>query len=249
MTPRLLHQTWKNYDLPNSLRFYQQRWKDLGYEYRFYTDEDLRNVIQTYFPHYLKTYDSFTHNIERVDFARYAILYVFGGIYADMDTVPTKPLDPFLKFNKIVLGSEPIEHTQKYYNRRYVICNALMISPPHEEYWLSLMKYIVANYEKNYEPVYNTGPMAMTYHHEKYPLDLDRVILTTPCTFFLITDTQEISKECNIEDAYVMHMWNNSWVKEKHWWESKRIYNHRYWFYGLLILFFIIWTYRLMKIK
>ncbi len=118
-----------------------------------------------------------------------------------------------------------------------------MIAPTRQEFWKKLMDYIVKNYEKNYLPVENTGPMAVTKFYEslRSPKKSD-IVITDPCVFFPMLDNGKISKECDIKESYVCHMWNGSWNKEK-WWNDPIIWNSRRWFYGLLIVYFTLWTF------
>jgi len=249
-TPKVLWQTWKTKTLPPNLRNYRSRWLESHPDYRhvLLDDEDLRNIVKICVPEYLEKYDAFTQNIERVDFARYALLYKYGGVYADLDTVPLKKIDRWVSEGRPVIGCEPREHAETIYKRKKVLCNALMISPPGEKVWKDLMNYIIQNYEKNYKPVENTGPMAMTRLYEKHPELWERVLITNPCVFYPLTGgsekgKQKVSADCHLErDSYVAHIWTNSWV-DRHWWESPLIWNARYWTIGLTVLFIALWLY------
>ena len=42
--------------------------------------------MERYFPFFLSTFDNFPEPIFRADAARYAYLFLFGGMYVDMDT-------------------------------------------------------------------------------------------------------------------------------------------------------------------
>jgi len=140
------------------------------WQYILLDDSDLRDLVSSHFPQHLKAYDSFSKQIERVDFARCVMMHL-GGVYADLDTYPVKSIDGWVALNRVVLGCEPREHAEKFYGGvdRVVLCNAFMISPPGHQIWARLMDYIVKNYEHNYKPVYNTGPMAMTKFMETNP--------------------------------------------------------------------------------
>lgn len=92
MIPKIVHQTWKTKTLPNIYVENSERWKRMhpNYLYFLYDDQDLRNIVKGAFPEYLDFYDKMTSNIERVDFSRYVMMYVYGGIYTDLDTIPIK---------------------------------------------------------------------------------------------------------------------------------------------------------------
>ena len=245
-TPRIIWQTWKSKDpskIPTKLYDYSEKWRKLHpkYKYILLDDADLRKIVEETVPEYLDKYDSFTCIIERVDFARYALMYSRGGIYADLDTDPLKAIDTWVDKNAIVLGCEPREHAKDLYNRERVICNAFMISPPGQKFWIDLMKYIVDNYEENYKPVENTGPMAMTKFLEtaggnKYEEEL---LITDPCVFFPLKGDNQVAEGCNIRESYVAHVWENTWVKP--WYQDPMWFNARYWTYVLVIIFMILW--------
>lgn len=216
-TPKIVWQTWKSKtDIPNKFLFFQKQWEIFhsGYTFKLLDDSDLEDKIARIVPQYLKKYKNFSYVIERVDFSRYAILYAYGGVYADMDTYPVKCIDSFLRSGKVVLGTEPKEHSKKIYSREVVYCNAVMISPPGERLWLDLMEYIIDNYSPGSDPVYTTGPMVMTMFFET-PLGkryLREIIITDPCVFYPMVNTGEYSDRCNKKDVHVVHVWENSWT-------------------------------------
>ncbi|ADB04097.1 glycosyltransferase [Cannes 8 virus] len=229
-TPKILHQTWKSKELPESCKDLVGTWRNMfpDFEYKFYLDEDLRDVVKKYVPQHLSLYDAMSKNIERVDFARYAILYGVGGIYADIDTAPLRRIDPWLEKGKIILGREPLEHSRTLYGREVVLCNAFMISPPKEEMWLKLMDFIADNYDPKNDVLENTGPMALTRFFEEYPDAFKNVVITDPCAFFSLsngfTDKEQlgfkgVSRFCDLLNPtceekipYVVHLWHNEWL-------------------------------------
>jgi len=90
--PKIVHQTWKTKDVPTAWQPYQQAWlrfcEEYHYEYKLWTDEDNRNLIQTDFPWFLEKFDSYPHGIQRADAVRYFIGYKYGGVYSDLDVGP-----------------------------------------------------------------------------------------------------------------------------------------------------------------
>ena len=47
MIPRIIHQTWKDHDIPERFRAAQASWRTAhpDWEYRFWTDEDLERLV------------------------------------------------------------------------------------------------------------------------------------------------------------------------------------------------------------
>jgi mannosyltransferase OCH1-like enzyme len=227
----ITHQIWKGEKMPNIFNEYRKEWLDMfpDYNHMFHKDDDLRDLIKNYYFDYLEIYDSFQYDIERIDFFRCAMLHHYGGIYIDLDVLPLKSLDSFLSENKVILGFEPDEHLTHWKINRgnKIIGNALMISPKGNVFWLNLMDYIKKNYVWGKGPVYNTGPICISKFYKEHPDYFKNVIITDSNCFYPITNgstnkTQtykgkeynHVAHGCDIEKAYVVHLWSGSWGKE-----------------------------------
>lgn len=253
-TPKIIHQTWKNKDLPEKLENWRNMWLKMcpEYEHKLYDDDDLVILIKTHFPQYVKQFNNFSYNIERVDFWRCAMLYVYGGVYADLDVYPMKSIDKFLQMNKVVIGREPIEHARNYNGTDFLLCNAFMISPKEDKFWLDLMDFIIKNYKYGDDPVRTTGPGIMTKMYNQYPEKFKNVLITEPNCFYPITFNKSnkiqeyegkiyknISKTCDMKDAYVVHMWEGSWTESFPNWGLTLI---AYGFIAFILLVFLFST-------
>lgn len=90
--PKIIHQI-----APIDIKKWHPLWKECQetwklkfprpeYKYKLWNDEeDLENLIKNDFPFFLKIYKKYSRKIQRIDMARYFILYKYGGIYIDMD--------------------------------------------------------------------------------------------------------------------------------------------------------------------
>ena len=96
--PKIIHQTWKTDRIPDAWKPYQASWLRAhpGWQYVLWTDEANRRLIAERYPWFLPVYEAFPREIQRVDAARYFILYTHGGVYADLDCECVKPLDPLM---------------------------------------------------------------------------------------------------------------------------------------------------------
>ena len=63
------------------------------YSWKLYTDSDMRAFMKENYGWFLKTYDAYPYNIQRVDAARYFIIRHYGGIYLDLDVGCKRSLD------------------------------------------------------------------------------------------------------------------------------------------------------------
>lgn len=97
--PHIIHQSYKSFEtVPKVWAETTSRWKSLHpeYEYKFWSDEDNRNLIKSHYRWFLSTYDSYPAPIQRADAARYFAVLRYGGIYADMDILPIRSVSPLL---------------------------------------------------------------------------------------------------------------------------------------------------------
>ena len=93
--PRSIFLSWKS-DMIGVNHFQSiRKWVLVNpdYEIFFFDDEDIRNFMCSHFPDF--TYVAFSTLIPgaaKVDMWRYAIVYIYGGIYIDADCFPNDPL-------------------------------------------------------------------------------------------------------------------------------------------------------------
>lgn len=86
--PRVIHQIWfqGKHELSEKYLSFQRTWKDLpGFNYEFW-DSDRIDCIVGKDKVWSDIYYSFPTMIQKIDFAKYLILYLYGGIYVDMDS-------------------------------------------------------------------------------------------------------------------------------------------------------------------
>ena len=61
------------------------------WEHLLWTDADNRQLIHRHFPHLLRIFDIFS-GVQQADMVRYALMYCYGGIWADLDSRPVRPV-------------------------------------------------------------------------------------------------------------------------------------------------------------
>lgn len=71
--------------------------KNPDYNYKLYTFKEINDIFKEAFentvPEVLETYKLLPHIILKSDLGRYFLLYLFGGVYADIDTLCQNPID------------------------------------------------------------------------------------------------------------------------------------------------------------
>ncbi len=138
MIPKIIHQTAPQ-DRRNwhpIWKFCQESWKQQypkeDFTHIFWNDGDNDKFIRTEFPEYYQLYQDFGNNvILKVDFVRYAILYKYGGIYADMDIFFNKNFYSMLDSNICIVQA---------LCSREIVQNSLMASVPGDKRWLDVMQ-------------------------------------------------------------------------------------------------------------
>ncbi len=108
--PKIIHQTFYQSDLPEALQKNVNRLKQLNpeWEYRFYDDTAIVDFITAnYPPHVLKCFERLDsrYGAARADLFRYLLLYKHGGVYLDIKSSATRPLDSVLRPDDVYLLS------------------------------------------------------------------------------------------------------------------------------------------------
>lgn len=162
MIPKLIMQTWKTKELPEKWKTTQTSIKKFmpDWEYVLMTDEMNREFISKHFPDFLKTFDSFPHNIQRADAIRYAWLFVHGGLYLDCDFELLAPLDELFESddNLYLLHSA---------NSKNSMTNEFIAAQPGNVVFLEMMKEMkkkpfFSRIQLHLLIMYTTGPWAFS---------------------------------------------------------------------------------------
>jgi mannosyltransferase OCH1-like enzyme len=117
--PKVIFQTYKTRynNLPEDARKCSSRWQELNpsYKYRYFSDLDIYKFVQDHYGmKMLKLMKSFRVPVMKSDLWRILVIYQFGGIYVDIDTAPSEPLDNWIDLSKnfIVAIENGIHYTQ-----------------------------------------------------------------------------------------------------------------------------------------
>jgi mannosyltransferase OCH1-like enzyme len=173
MIPKKIFQSHKSLDYiksdPNLLNAVNS-WKKYSpeYSYNFFTDQQCEEFMQTNFKGIVYScYKKLGLGVMKADLWRYCIIYHYGGIYADTDTVLLcNPNDIISNKNNLVIVPENNTH----------LCQWIFASPPKNPILKSVIDLSVRRIQEQLDNVtvkkhiihYLTGPAVFTAGIEKY---------------------------------------------------------------------------------
>jgi len=238
-----LHQTGPT-DIPKVYQDCSETWKTNNFDYKFYTDDDLDNLIKDNMP---EKYDFYLNmrKIEKIDFSRYLMMYLDGGIYADMDTILKNEnfvIDIFKKNNnKVIVGIE-------FNKLRYHAAQSILISTSkNNKMWLDLIDYIYDIYDESNYITYNTGPEMFTSflkrNQNKYDVIYEENLLKTNVKHvktgnWRVPSFKMLNKNCLIcqKSPFMCECYNHKWYIT----DNQFYYNIKIYILVSLILFFFL---------
>ena len=83
--------------------------------YILWTADAIDTLIQNYAPHNIATlYKEVRFLVQRVDIARFFILYLYGGLYADLDVLPNRQVYPQVTLGVCQMPSRAVRQPPQY---------------------------------------------------------------------------------------------------------------------------------------
>jgi len=154
--PRNIFQTWSTKNISNNLRNLTETWTDKNpnYAYFLYDDNESELFIQKYFD--IRIYNTYRRLIPgafKADLWRYCILYIYGGVYVDIDTICINCIDSFL--NEDIEFMTPIDFNNGKDTGTHNLFNAFIASVAKHPILLDCIYRVVFNVENNIIPVSN----------------------------------------------------------------------------------------------
>lgn len=158
MDQKLIHQMWFQgiENMPDVYEKSIETWKSCNpdYTHMFWDEKSIHELIVSEYPEYTKKWISIDKIIKKCDAARYFLLYHFGGIYADLDTIAYRPIDGLmseLELNAydVILSEESheplcwknnirklVKEEQKF---ETIVGNAVLISRKGHGFWMNFL--------------------------------------------------------------------------------------------------------------
>lgn len=223
--PRIIHQTWKTANIPGEWREFHETWRrhHPDWEIRVWTDEDNRQLIEQEHPWFLSTYDSFERDIQRVDAAKYFILYTHGGVYADLDCECLMPVDELVDRGGAVFGKSA---------DRVIECAFIASSPAHpiwrDVFYALEQPSLLARGIRSLPSalgkrgfdaahvLFHTGPQMMRRVVRQYRKQVGTVgegITVLPSGFLSDRSWWDRHESQQAPTGYIEHHYSNSWIE------------------------------------
>jgi mannosyltransferase OCH1-like enzyme len=192
-------------------------------QYQGWYAKDREKFIENEYPWFLQTYRSYPYEIQRIDVAKYFILFHFGGFYLDLDIGCRREL-------RYIIDAESLtDHVLLAETQPFGLATDMMASSRRHPF----MGYVIKQLESHNHwyglpfltVMLSTGPVFLTRVYNSYPCKNQIKIL------------EKKKYAGTTEESYFFHTEGNSW----HRWDTVLImFVYKYWWkltLFLLVLF------------
>jgi mannosyltransferase OCH1-like enzyme len=207
--PRIIHQVWLGETDPEPPQDFAEAaasWRNEHptWEYRAWSGSEVDALFATARPELLPLYRGYHRWVQRADAARYLVLFLHGGLYADHDIVCRRPFDGLLDAPVVLAPTRPVG-----------VSNDLMAFVPGHPLMAAVLNGLpVASrrWDRAWLPPYlrvmgSTGPLHLTRVHRR---------VTDPGVRLLTPDEYGNGDP---EKALVRHRAGGSW----HGWDGRMV--------------------------
>lgn len=210
-----------------------KNWKSLNpdWKYSCLGEKELREACAKFSPECLHTFDNFDIMHLKIDFGRYVVLYLNGGIFADMDAYVVRSLDSSKDVQTVieksrqglhVLGLSTVNMTAiesfLVFGYKTMINNAIMMATPHNPLIGNFIKEIIAKAKDNNKYLMEsmkvnslTGP----WHVNKY---FQPLVASPPSGNYIKVFDSDVFEPCKVRDCNItkntlsIHEMEMSWL-------------------------------------
>lgn len=148
MIPNIIHQTWRTRTLPEPFAGWSERWRQYHpqWDYRLHDDADIARIVNERAPQYSAALARLPRPIQRIDMFRYLVVWLDGGLYADLDMIPFKANDDLLVGEHCVLSVEhyfrPVRQRELSMRRPFQLQNCIFAAEPGHPFLKELLDRI-----------------------------------------------------------------------------------------------------------
>lgn len=224
MVTRIIHQMWfdlndyNNTGPPSKYNDYIQKWKELNteMEYKFWNGQKILDLWNhPGLSKWKNFFNSLNRHIEKCDFSRYAILYIYGGVYIDLDFIPLKSINSLIHNREFGWCYEPFIHQDSFDEGHARISNGFLCSVKEHYIWPLLMDEIMKHYNPNGNVLLNTGTSRISKFTREY--DVPKEYFIDTCLIIPVDVNGNSMCHNYLENAYCYTKWNEG----TKWWNQK----------------------------
>ena len=146
--PKKIFQTWKYKNVSPEFQEIIDTWKlyNPDYEYYLYDDNDcLQFITDNFDTDVVNVYKHLQSGAFKADLWRYCILYIYGGVYVDIDTLCMRTLDDFIKNDTELMVPIDLNICETKYN----LFNTFIACVPNSSIMLNCINQIINNITHN----------------------------------------------------------------------------------------------------
>ena len=182
------------------------------FQHSSWNDKNITIFLQNHYPWFVPVFESYRYPVQKLDAAKYFLLYHFGGIYLDMDVgCRDMPMDKIFAHIHAVNGNAKVAIAE---TRPYGFATDMLIARAKTDFFRALIHDLTRanrNYFLPYITVmFSTGPAFFSRHVYNAPPSN----INTKREYFYIMDNNDYSF------MYFSHFHGNTW----HEWDAKLIF-------------------------
>jgi len=226
MIPRNIFQTQRSLQYIESnekLRDATNSWKVDGFNYAFYSDDQCSDFMRLYFPEIFPIYDKLQLPVMKADLWRYCVVYKYGGIYADSDTILKADPNIFIRYKMLMMVPENDAH----------ICQWVFAAPPGSPILksvidLSVKRILETEFKGDHIVHYLTGPGVFSDGIINYLSSKNLKTHSDPTNYHIrnilkyednLIDEIYVFAHDTFHQYFVHHLfsgnWENGWTKQR----------------------------------
>jgi mannosyltransferase OCH1-like enzyme len=206
---KIIHRIWINKNnplendvLPERYNKYITVWKEYNsdFTHKLWSGKQIIELIMEYFPEYVNFYLNLTPFIKKCDFARFVIVYVYGGFYCDIDFYCKRNISYLTEGGENYFIREPKEH---YIQKQELLCNGFFGACKNNDFVLGWIDNMVENKDIK-DVLRHTGPIAF----DKYSkITKNKMLLGNTCDILSVISSFKFSSECDSYNYDISTLW------------------------------------------
>lgn len=240
-TLHVIYGLWDNGKIPKKYIKNIYYWRSQGWQINIWNKSNLIELIHNEFPDFIDIFSSVKRKVQLADLARLMVIYSKGGLYIDLDTLPTNNLFEYIS----CLKSNHLFFIESYINNEFATNQALIhpIRKGLPELNERLANFAFAACPKN-EIIKSILQLAKSriINNSAFDSDYDIIFKTGPdCLTTAVNRFRNVNK--TKADNFIVHLENGKWRNNKDY----SINFIHYYFKKILQSIFHVYNYFIIK--